>query len=129
MDTQWKFCKEIFENYDTVFLGNIKSHDIVSNTKSNSSKGFAVSIQSKINRNFNDLKFYQLKQKMIHKATEYNKKLIFVNEAYTSKTCSSCGNIYNIEASKVYTCKSCSSIMDRDANASKNILMKGLLNL
>jgi len=129
MDTQWKFCKEIFENYDTVFLGNIKSHDIVSNTKHGSSKGLTGPIQSKINRNLNDMKFYQLKQKMIHKATEYNKKLIFVNEAYTSKTCSSCGNIYNIEASKVYTCKSCNSIMDRDANASKNILMKGLLSL
>ena len=128
-DTQWKFCKEIFENYDTVFLGNIKSHDIVSNTKSNSSKGLASPMQSKINRDLNNMKFYQLKQKMNHKATEYNKKLIFVNEAYTSKTCSSCGNIYNIEGSKVYNCSYCDSIMDRDANASKNILMKGLLSL
>jgi putative transposase len=44
-------------------------------------------------------------------------------EHYTSKTCSECGNIdHKLGASKIYHCKCCASIMDRDLNASKNIL-------
>ena len=55
-------------------------------------------------------------------------KVILVNEAFTSQTCSSCGNMYKIETSEIYNCPSCKNIMGRDINAAKNILMKGLLN-
>ena len=40
---------------------------------------------------------------------------------FSKKTRTSC--------SKVYECKNCNKCIDRDINASKNILMKGILSL
>ena len=40
-----------------------------------------------------------------------------------------CGIIYKPGCSKVYECKNCNKCIDRDINASKNILMKGILSL
>lgn len=80
----------------------------------------------------NDLKFYLFKTRLMFKAEERGKKVFIINESYTSKTCSSCGYQYDIEKSKIYECKNnnCSSknhIIDRDMNAAKNILMKGII--
>jgi putative transposase len=48
----------------------------------------------------------------------------------STKTCSKCGNIQNIELSeRVYVCSSCRNIMDRDWNAANNILNEGLKKL
>ena len=41
-----------------------------------------------------------------------------VEEDYTSKTCSSCGDLKDdLGSNKTYSCSSCSSIFDRDFNA------------
>ena len=49
-----------------------------------------------------------------------------VNEAYTSKTCSCCGNIqWNLGGAKLYKCSQCKAVMDhRDDNGAKNIFLK-----
>ena len=48
-----------------------------------------------------------------------------VEEDYTSKTCSSCGNLKDdLGSNKIYSCSSCSSVFDRDFNAAKNIMLK-----
>ena len=100
-----------------MFYGDIKSHNISKNSHNKT-----------LNRSFNDLKFYKFKLRLQYKASCLNKKVVLVNEAYTSQTCSSCGNTYKIEASKIYTCSKCTNVSERDVNAAKNILMKGLLN-
>ncbi len=115
-EIHWKSINYLIKNYDLIFMGDIKTHNIVSKNQNKT-----------LNRNFNDLKFFQFKQKLLFKCLLNNKICIFVNECYTSKTCSSCGNIYNIGSSKIYNCNICYKIFDRDINASKNILMKGFL--
>ena len=48
-----------------------------------------------------------------------------VKEDYTSKTCSSCGNLKDdLNSAKVYSCMKCASVFDRDFNAAKNIMLK-----
>jgi len=116
-ELHWKSINNLLSKYDVLFYGDIKSHNISKNSRNKS-----------LNRNFNDLKFYKFKLRLQYKASCLNKKVVLVNEAYTSKTCSSCGNIYKIEASKIYSCSMCNNISGRDVNAAKNILMKGLLN-
>ena len=77
----------------------------------------------------NDLKFYQFKQKLMYKCIKNNKKVFFINESYTSKTCSSCGYIWReLKNKKVFECQSCKEVYDRDINAAKNICMKGMLS-
>ena len=50
-----------------------------------------------------------------------------VNPKNTSKICSSCGNIQKIDLSiRTYECDKCSYVEDRDINAAKNILQRGI---
>ena len=59
------------------------------------------------------------------KCKEYKRKLILVNESFTSKTCTKCGNLKNdLGSSKVYNCKNCGISIDRDHNGARNILLK-----
>lgn len=112
----WSVINDLIKKNDVIFFGDIKSHNIVKNGK-NTSNNIA----------FNDLKFYQFKQRLLYKASIENVLVKLTNESYTSKTCSSCGTLHNIGASKLYDCKNCFLKCDRDTNAAKNILMKGLL--
>ena len=48
-----------------------------------------------------------------------------VEEDYSSKTCSSRGNLKDdLGSAKVYSCIKCASVFDRDFNAAKNIMLK-----
>ena len=107
----------MLDNNDVVFFGDIKSHDIVSKEYKNSN----------INQEFNDLKFFKLKTRLIYKAKMRGKMVFLTPEPYTSQTCSCCGNLKKIGSSRIFNCEVCKTIMDRDNNSSKNILMKGIL--
>ena len=65
------------------------------------------------------------KQRLINKARQFGKKVVIVNEAYTSKTCSCCGDVHtSLGGNKIFKCQKCKSIMDRDVNGAKNIFLK-----
>jgi putative transposase len=64
------------------------------------------------------------------KAEEAGRTLIKVNPAYTSQTCSSCGHRQKMPLSeRVFNCPCCLIQLDRDLNASLNILALGLQGL
>ena len=112
----WDFINHILRENDVIYLGDIKSHNIV---KDGSNK--------KMNRDFNDLKFYLLKQRMFYKASVAGKKVILVSEYYTTKTCSCCGVINeNVGSKEVFQCSHCNLKTGRDMNASRNMKLKGL---
>lgn len=115
-EVHWKTINHLLTHNDCIFYGDIKSHDIVKD-----------GVIRTLNRNINDLKFYTFKQRLLYKASVKGKGIFLVNEAYTSQTCSCCGKRYKPGSSKVYSCSHCITTMDRDVNASKNILMKGIL--
>lgn len=111
----WDFVNDLLSQNDVVYLGDIKSHDIVKNGKN-----------KYLNQAFNDLKFFTLKQRLFYKAGLTGKKVILVPEHYTTKTCSSCGEINNDVGSKeIFECPCCKMKTGRDMNASKNMKMKG----
>ncbi len=114
----WQTVNHLLEHNDVIFLGDIKSHNIV---KGNKNKA--------LNRLFNDMKMYQFKQKLLYKASVAQKVVLLVKEHNTTKCCSSCGTINDVGCSKEFCCKSCTFATGRDVNASKNILMKGFLLL
>ena len=100
-----------------IILGRIDSQSLVKGKKH----------QEKRNRDINTLSFYQFRQRMKLEAYKHNRKLILVREHYTTKTCGSCGNQYDIGTSKKYDCPTCLYKSDRDLNASRNMLIKFLL--
>jgi transposase len=96
-------------------MGDINSHDIIKGNKNKT-----------LNSDFTDLKFYQFKQRLKYKASINGKRIVFVNEAYTTQGCSSCGNLWkSIGKAEIYRCRVCKFICGRDLNASKNIMLKG----
>ena len=90
-ELRWKTINHFVEENDVILYGDIKSHNIVKKNEN-----------SKLNRNFNDMKFYTFKSCLEYKMKINNKLLYLVNEAYTTKTCSNCGKINNPKASKAY---------------------------
>lgn len=116
-ELHWKTINDILMRNDVVFFGDIKSHDIV---KGNNKF---------LNRNMNDLKFYKFKQRLMYKGDILGNKIFYVNEQFTTKTCSSCGNLNEVGKKEIYRCEkvSCKRVLLRDISAAKNILMKGIM--
>ena len=68
---------------------------------------------------------YRFKQHLKAKAEEYSAIVIDANEAYTSKTCSYCGNIQHIGGKKRMRC-SCGVDVDRDHQGARGIFLRAL---
>ncbi|HEY7022422.1 MAG TPA: RNA-guided endonuclease TnpB family protein [Ktedonobacterales bacterium] len=61
-----------------------------------------------------------------YKAAWAGRRYVAVNPAYTSQDCSGCGHRQPLSLSdRTYTCPHCGLVIDRDLNASKNILSVG----
>ncbi|HKZ39971.1 MAG TPA: RNA-guided endonuclease TnpB family protein [Candidatus Hodarchaeales archaeon] len=61
-----------------------------------------------------------------YKAEYAGRKFVAINPAYTSQNCSNCGHRQKMELSeRVYRCHCCHIELDRDLNASLNILALG----
>jgi putative transposase len=69
---------------------------------------------------FNRWAFNQLRNFISYKAQRQGIPMMLVEPAYTSKTCSSCGNL-GIRNGQIFHCSSCSFQADADFNASRNI--------
>jgi putative transposase len=66
-------------------------------------------------------------RQLTYKAEWAGRKLVIVNPAYTSQTCSKCGYRQKMPLDKrIYCCPKCGQQIDRDHNAAINILRLGL---
>jgi transposase len=65
---------------------------------------------------------------MLRGMISYKTNLIKVNPAYTSQDCHICGgrNKLLTLSDREWTCPTCGTHLDRDINAAKNILRKGI---
>ena len=74
-------------------------------------------------RSINDASWSHFIQYLCYKAESAGCKVVGVNPRNTTKTCSKCGNVQNIELSeRTFNCKNCGISIDRDLNAAINIL-------
>ena len=116
-DLHWKTKKYLTQNYKTILIGDMSSKDIV---KKNSSVLNNIQKVACLRT-----KYYEFTQRLELKCQLNNVNYELIDESYTSKVCSCCGN-YNkdLGAAKVYDCKECKISIDRDANGSRNIYIK-----
>jgi putative transposase len=81
-------------------------------------------------KNILDASWNKLVQYTIYKAADAGRKVVLVNPLNTSQMCSACGQIVKKDLSiRVHDCPYCGLTLDRDLNASRNILRLGLQSL
>ncbi len=82
----------------------------------------------KLSKALSDASFGTFLRMLEYKCGWYGRTLVGIDKWYpSSKTCSSCGHIHSelkLE-DRFWTCKKCNTLLDRDLNASKNILAVG----
>ena len=77
-------------------------------------------------KSINDASWYEFRSWIEYLAKVFKKVTVAVNPQYTSQECSSCGEIVKKTLStRTHVCK-CGCVMDRDENAARNILSRGL---
>lgn len=113
-----QITKKIIDNYDIISAESLTTKKMIMTQKSNLSKSIS------------DATFSEILKQLEYKAKERGKYFFKVNTYYpSSQTCSMCDNIdkkYKNLNERNYTCKCCKSTMDRDLNASINIMFEGL---
>ncbi len=117
-ELHWQSINYLVKNYDLIFIEKFDTQGFVKNGKSKT-----------LNRDTNNHKPYQFRQRLEYKAIGHGKIVSIVNAKYTTMTCSTCGNLQSMTLKdRIYNCSRCKCSLDRDFNAGKNILLKGLLH-
>ena len=80
-----------------------------------------------LSRSMSDAAWSEFFRMLAYKCEWFGKIFVKVSPAYTSQTCSVCGCRKKLELKdRDWTCPECGEHHDRDVNAAKNILAKGL---
>jgi len=99
--------------YQTIVIEDLK----VANMVQNQCLAFAIA----------DASWGIFRQYLESKAESANRQVIAVAPHYTSQKCSSCGEYVQKSLSvRTHVCPFCGYIADRDENAARNILQRGL---
>ena len=83
----------------------------------------------KLAKSIQELSLFEFRRQLEYKCRWYGRQLIIIDRFYpSSKTCHNCGYIYKglRLSEREWVCPHCKSLIDRDYNASLNILKKGL---
>jgi len=85
-----------------------------------------IKLGRKNNQNFQYIPYGLFKQKLKSKCEYYGINYIEVDEAYTSQTCSICGDVNknNRKHRGLYVCRKCGFVVNADVNGALNILKK-----
>lgn len=116
LDFLHKLTKELVTTYDSIVIEDLDIKDMLQGEP-----GLA--------RRILDCSWFTFRQLLTQKAELYGCNLIVIPKYYpSSKSCSSCGSINNNLklTDREYNCPNCGLTLDRDYNASLNILNKGL---
>ena len=108
-----KLTRWLVENYRYIFIPRLNFHNCKRLNRKSKAKMASYRHCAFLDR-------------LNNKTREYKTvKVVEVEEDFTSKTCSHCGNLHQTLSNKdVYDCSNCKIKIGRDINASKNIMLK-----
>jgi putative transposase len=114
LDNLHKVSTELIRKYDTIVLEDLNIKGMIKNHK--------------LSKHIADASWSKFIELLTYKAEWNDKEIIKIDRFFpSSKTCSCCGYInQNLKLDmREWTCPSCKAKLDRDLNASKNILNEG----
>jgi putative transposase len=114
VDNLHKVSTDLIRNYDLIVIEDLNIKGMVKNKK--------------LSKHISDASWGKFVELLSYKAEWNDKKIVKINRFFpSSKTCNCCGYInQNLKLSdRRWTCPSCNTDLDRDLNASINILNEG----
>lgn len=114
LDNLHKVSTELITKYDTIILEDLNIKGMIKNHK--------------LSKHIADASWSKFVTLLTYKAEWNDKQIVKIDRFFpSSKTCNCCGYInQNLKLSmREWTCPSCHTKLDRDLNASKNILKEG----
>jgi IS605 OrfB family transposase len=120
-DEMHKFSTAMVKNYGAIFVGDVVSAKLV---------------KTKMAKSTLDAGWASLKTMLQYKSHQAGVVFEVIDESYSTQTCSCCGVIPASSPKgraglriRAWTCSECGAEHDRDVNAAKNILARGLARL
>lgn len=112
-----KLSTNLVKTYDVIVIEDLKSENMMKNHK--------------LAKAIDNASWYEFRTMLEYKCKWYGKQLIVVPPHYTSQECSNCHHNSGKKTLDIreWTCDNCGIHHDRDINAAKNILTKGLSTL
>ena len=114
-DYQHKISRELADKFKVICLETLKVKNMVKNRR--------------LAKVISDVSWSSIISKLDYKIAENQGCLVKIDTYYpSSKTCSNCGNVKDklLLSERTYHCEACGLTIDRDLNASINILNAGL---
>ena len=112
-EIHWKTARLLCTHFKVIMIPKFETSQMVSKLSSKTARAMLT------------WSHYRFRERLLHKAKELGIKVIIVEEAYTSKTCSGCGKIHNIGSKSILNCD-CGLSIDRDFNGARGIFLKNL---
>ncbi len=111
-----KETTKLANDYDLIVLEDLRISNLIRN--------------SRLAKNISNVSWGIFQNLLSYKVNEKGKKLLKVNPRNTSQICSNCGEMVRKSLKiRIHECPNCNIVLDRDLNAAKNILQKGLNEL
>lgn len=111
-----KLSYQLAKNYSIIALENLNIRDMVKNKR--------------LSKSISDAGWGMFRNMLSYKCERDGGLLIKVEPTFTTQDCSTCGTRVKKSLSiRTHICKKCGLILDRDQNASINILHRGLAQL
>lgn len=118
-ELHWKTINYLTQNFKNILIGDMSVKGITSNKNH---------LPEMTKRVAYALSFFRFKQRLLYKCLLNGCNYYEVDEKYTSKTCSVCGNVKeNLGGNEIYKCSACNSILDRDLNGCRGIYLKSTI--
>ena len=116
-----RLAKYLCESYDVILLPELKVQELVKASR-------VGGLHKTTKRRMLVWSHYRFRQRLAAKATQYpGKQVVFVSEAYTSRTCTRCGALAAKYSDKTFHCRWCGFACDRDVMASRNVFLRNAL--
>ncbi|WP_010285682.1 RNA-guided endonuclease TnpB family protein, partial [Kurthia massiliensis] len=110
-----KLSTELIHQYDVICLEDLNTKGMLKNRK--------------LAKVISDVSWSSFVQKLTYKAKWYGREIVKVSRFFpSSQLCHACGHRDGKKTLDIreWICPSCDTILDRDLNASRNILAEGL---
>ena len=108
--------RKLVNNFDVICLENLNISNMMKT--------------GRLSKSIADAAWNNMIQYTTYKAANAGRKVVLVNPRNTSQACSACGEIVRKDLSvRVHDCSTCGLKIDRDVNAARNILARGLASL